>query len=350
MHPTEFECPHCSALLRVRDRQFVGRTVDCPDCGEPVQLLPDGVRGIAVLPAESGAKATSPRRKKKTRRPVAETPPRNTWLTPGRVSSVVAIVLVLIVVTIVAWPGGKSPTNFTQTLPPLTINSNETVAPVAPKPAADNENEQPASADPAPPTADDENDTPIPEAIPLPDVLNDVAAIEPIAAPTEVAEATRNPEPNQTDAPPDPAAVPEVNANPDSAEPLVANAADPKNEPTDNVPGPADSVTVAPEPDPEPPIDIHATLNVTLVSFRQDTPATVRNCLRQMEELVGTRFDIDESVPPAALDLEVTYALRQATVSQILDTVLEKAGLFQQVEDNRIIIRMAKTGSGETPK
>ena len=38
MQVTSFSCPHCSAILRIRDQKFVGRHVDCPDCGNPFEI------------------------------------------------------------------------------------------------------------------------------------------------------------------------------------------------------------------------------------------------------------------------------------------------------------------------
>ena len=43
MHTTSFACPHCSATLRIRDQSYLGRTVNCPDCGKPFEIVaPDG--------------------------------------------------------------------------------------------------------------------------------------------------------------------------------------------------------------------------------------------------------------------------------------------------------------------
>lgn len=46
----EFPCPHCSSRLRLQDRSLRGRTVDCPDCQQPLLIEdgPDGLRGTPV--------------------------------------------------------------------------------------------------------------------------------------------------------------------------------------------------------------------------------------------------------------------------------------------------------------
>lgn len=39
MNAIELRCPHCSTRLRLRDQSFVGRTVHCPDCTQPVAII-----------------------------------------------------------------------------------------------------------------------------------------------------------------------------------------------------------------------------------------------------------------------------------------------------------------------
>lgn len=51
-------CPHCGVRLRVKDRSFAGRQVDCPDCRMPVaiQIAADGeLTGIAARPDATGS-------------------------------------------------------------------------------------------------------------------------------------------------------------------------------------------------------------------------------------------------------------------------------------------------------
>ena len=42
MQVSSFPCPNCAATLRLKDRRFVGKRVNCPDCGKPMQIVPDG--------------------------------------------------------------------------------------------------------------------------------------------------------------------------------------------------------------------------------------------------------------------------------------------------------------------
>lgn len=59
----EFSCPSCAARLRVRDRSYAGRTVNCPDCTKPilVKASVDGtLHGVAVVEKSSPGKAGEP--------------------------------------------------------------------------------------------------------------------------------------------------------------------------------------------------------------------------------------------------------------------------------------------------
>lgn len=56
-------CPHCSILLRIRDRTFVGKRVDCPECREPIRIVADGPKGLAVLKEQQPPTNESPMRR-----------------------------------------------------------------------------------------------------------------------------------------------------------------------------------------------------------------------------------------------------------------------------------------------
>jgi hypothetical protein len=51
MDPFHFACPHCSSRLRVREKLFVGRHVDCPECGQSL-LIVEQKGELAVQPIE----------------------------------------------------------------------------------------------------------------------------------------------------------------------------------------------------------------------------------------------------------------------------------------------------------
>ncbi|MBT6154986.1 MAG: DUF1559 domain-containing protein [Planctomycetaceae bacterium] len=54
MQPNRLQCPHCLVVLRIRDRKHVGQQVDCPDCGERIQVLADGPRELRLVKSAAG--------------------------------------------------------------------------------------------------------------------------------------------------------------------------------------------------------------------------------------------------------------------------------------------------------
>lgn len=48
----QFDCPHCQARLRARDRKNVGREMACPECGQPLLLKEADDGGILALAAK----------------------------------------------------------------------------------------------------------------------------------------------------------------------------------------------------------------------------------------------------------------------------------------------------------
>ncbi|QDU45142.1 hypothetical protein Mal52_36310 [Symmachiella dynata] len=59
MQPFSFQCPHCAALLRVKDSTLVGREVPCPDCGEAFRLAYDG-QHVSILDVPSVTSENAP--------------------------------------------------------------------------------------------------------------------------------------------------------------------------------------------------------------------------------------------------------------------------------------------------
>jgi len=49
VQPTVFSCPHCATRLRIRDRSQLGRTIDCPDCKQPLQLGSDSLGRLSAV-------------------------------------------------------------------------------------------------------------------------------------------------------------------------------------------------------------------------------------------------------------------------------------------------------------
>jgi hypothetical protein len=79
MDPFHFACPHCSSRLRVREKLYVGRQVDCPECGQFLLIVEQsgelGVRAIErkAEPASTSASEKAPGKQTGKHRP-AELP------------------------------------------------------------------------------------------------------------------------------------------------------------------------------------------------------------------------------------------------------------------------------------
>jgi hypothetical protein len=58
MDPFHFACPHCSAPLRVRDKLYVGRHVDCPECKQSLRIV-ETKEGLGIERLERVAPATN---------------------------------------------------------------------------------------------------------------------------------------------------------------------------------------------------------------------------------------------------------------------------------------------------
>lgn len=108
MQVSRIPCPHCFTNLRVRDRSLIGQTIDCPDCKQPLEIVADGPKGIAIRPANRDeASPGQPKKRRRKRKPAgkqgkrkrsskrkAETPKRSwadTFKNPVVISWIVAI-------------------------------------------------------------------------------------------------------------------------------------------------------------------------------------------------------------------------------------------------------------------
>lgn len=63
MSPGQCSCPHCGTPLRIRDRSFVGRQVECPECQVKLVILLDAERKLVAETSKEAPvrKSTAPR-------------------------------------------------------------------------------------------------------------------------------------------------------------------------------------------------------------------------------------------------------------------------------------------------
>jgi DNA-directed RNA polymerase subunit RPC12/RpoP len=128
MDPFHFSCPHCSSRLRVREKLYVGRQVDCPECGdkllivdregdlgvERVERQPAQQKGAAVKqPGATAAVAAAPAG---TSTPGLPLPPpsRLQWFLADRRRALVALgavaAVIVALVAVIIHPGSSSGT------------------------------------------------------------------------------------------------------------------------------------------------------------------------------------------------------------------------------------------------
>lgn len=91
MDPFHFACPHCSSRLRVREKLYVGRQVDCPECGDLLLIVerPDGLGVERIERAPVVPAVDIKQQRKSTRQSVVKGAQANA---PDRASQPVAAV------------------------------------------------------------------------------------------------------------------------------------------------------------------------------------------------------------------------------------------------------------------
>lgn len=70
MQPTSTACPHCSTVLRIRDRKLVGRRIACPECAAGIEVVDNAgsfsvVAAVETTPQSSASPLPVARRKSK---------------------------------------------------------------------------------------------------------------------------------------------------------------------------------------------------------------------------------------------------------------------------------------------
>lgn len=100
MNAVTFPCPHCAIPLRVRDRGFVGQTIQCPDCHQSVMIRETPPGDLAGEISVSVPEAST-----------AVPPTRDRWqVTPSVAAWSVASVLVFGLILFLLWnPSAQRP-------------------------------------------------------------------------------------------------------------------------------------------------------------------------------------------------------------------------------------------------
>ena len=135
MQAVNFSCPHCSVVLRLQDRMFLGKRIDCPDCGEPIEIVSDAKDTIT---AEKRAASETIAADTNATGSAAGAPAGvslSTWLS-GTIAAIATPVgiawsiagVFAVSMAVAVWPAGDSSKEISSTVPAAGPNHVESKA------------------------------------------------------------------------------------------------------------------------------------------------------------------------------------------------------------------------------
>ena len=300
MSPGHCSCPECGTILRVRDRSFIGRQIDCPDCQTKLVLKLNDDRSLVAerhqpdvaRPASSASMARQEARSAVRGKlaGVLQSPLVVAWALAIGVTAFAGIMLLRPSVRFRATTGEDSQpiTELNPSAQPsVVVDPASDASAIPPEPLPANVVEVPVVT-PAPAIADNSNHTPKPAVVPLPE------------KPVPVA------------------------------------------------------VTPAPEIKPVvpvvPKIDVEELLKQPLSRFATRTPTSRLALIEQLEELTGVpiRYDRQELGEKNLLQA-VTISVDTTTVGGVLKVLLDAAGWEYAAEDNGIRLKPRQVAGPATP-
>lgn len=302
MSPGQCPCPACGTTLRVRDRSFVGRQIECPDCHAKL-----------VLKLNDDREFEAELFKAEVERPASRTSaPRNT-AQPKASGNTRTIADALLSPLVVAWALGIGLTAF--------------VAIMLLRPAV---RFRPPSAETTPPVAEtlpDKEATEPPEK-----TASDSVTQPPDPMPPSIVE-----KPPVLDVPPTPAEVtPPV---PPATEKPAVVVTTPAETPKPVVPAP-------------PKVDLEEVLKQRLSGFVTSSKKPTRrlDVIEQLDELTGHRIKFDpQELGEKKLMQTVSISVEVTTVGALLKLVLEPAGWEYVIEDEYLRLKPRQVAGTGTP-
>jgi len=310
MSPGQCPCPACGTTLRVRDRSFVGRKIECPDCRVKLLLKLNDDREFEAEVVTSEDEKPQPSAKRAQSRPKATDRPARSFSDA------------LLSPLVVAWALGIGLTAF--------------VAIMLLRPAV---RFRPLSSDNVPQATETQ---PVNEPAPQTNTeTTEVAVQSSVPTPPSIAE-----KPIAPDVPPMPV---EKQPNvPDTEKPATVVAT-----PMPETPMPAVTpVTQKPAVVSPPKVNLDDVLKQRLTGFATSSKKPNRrlDLIEQLDELTGHRIKFDrEELGEKKLMQPVSISVEVITVGALLKLVLEPAGWEYVIEDDYLRLKPRQVAGSATP-
>jgi len=330
MQPISFHCPHCRALLRSRDKTLAGKVITCPDCGRRFSLTRDG-RTVLVSESEQNepAAASSARTRRRMPNPALETKANSQdgvwWQEPHIVAWAVFIVFGVGMI-IALWPeSDPEPSDQTVAAAPDSEKSPQGET-------QDTNNEESE-------VTQKEGEPAIPDQ-PPPVLFAEAPSSDDAESEAESPATALGAVPP----PPEPDSKPEDNL--DELIEIVDEFVEAESEQKD------------PEEEKEekPPAvltegEIRDKLNQPIVRYRSTPGSKFGEQLKELEELVAAPLQYDPKPwqqPGGIWEQRVPLDLKDVTVGEVLNKLLENVGLEATIGEGAIGLRKAKKNEEST--
>lgn len=340
-----FHCPACQAKLRLNDRTLVGRTLDCPECEQALELFEDEQARIQVRRI-SPSSAKSTQSEERSPEPSSETSDGETKArpiikrhlkerlatlakplqTPLGIAWCLAIALTTLFILVAIVPEISGPDRpRTKKLSQADTNPKTSEIDAANKtnPAQSvTPNKQPDNTgrSTTPAATGNTNTNTISKNNPVEDENN-----EPPTPPVKTANIATGDQQSPNNL------AGNVATDPHFPDTVAKTNTDKPNriEKIDKPP----SV-------PEPTVDIDAILKLPILKFEQKSPVTLPRILLQVQNLAGIEFDTS---PLANADVEwesreVTVDVENTTFRLLLEAILDQADARMEVIEDTITI------------
>ena len=325
--------------MKVRDRRFIERSIDCPECAGKFTITVKGGDGLTVQSAGPDQKSSTAGRKASNVAIFAR------MKTPRFIAWAVAMILAGVLLL----PSGQSPRMREQN-PSHKSESAQVAGHVG-------QTEGFPAASPHRPLGGDANGDERPSVSADESHSEDSAAAGDEAGPPtamalpETTELRESKQPGATDFADERVELAETEEN-------TARSDDEPSENFDTAEPDGEDAAAAMSPDEtaaeisaaEDPglatVDVEQAMAVPIISFDQTTPVSVRRLMQQWEEMSQMSVNYDESVGLGHLGQEISFRLYRTTVQGILDRVCAEAGLEYEIQDQAVVVRHPNVTGG----